>query len=160
MLHQEYQILIMNIKNSFITIGAIVLAFLMPIIPLMLIVGAAIMFDTAFGIARAYKLKEKITSRKMSQLISKMCIYQIALIGVYVIEHFILGDIVAMFISVPLFLTKMTAATLLFIEVTSVNENLKAGFKIDLWGKFKLMLTRAKQVKKEFEEFKNDESNI
>jgi hypothetical protein len=54
----------------------------------------------------------------------------------------------------------MTAATLLFIEVTSVNENLKAGFKIDLWGKFKLMLTRAKQVKKEIEDFKeSDESN-
>jgi len=150
----------MNLKNCFTVIGGIILAFLMPIVPLILIVGAAITADTILGIIRAKKLKQKITSRKMSQVISKMVLYQGAVVLFYCIEHFILSDIIGLFTSIPLILTKLVTATLLSIELTSVSENIESAFGINLWKKFKEMLSRAKAVKEELEDFKeSDESN-
>ncbi len=159
MLNEQYNQLILNIRNSSITIVGILLTFLTPIIPLIILVGIAIAADTIFGIIRAKKLKQKITSRKMSQIVSKMVLYQGAVILFYSIEHFILGDIIGLFTSIPLILTKLVTATLLFIELTSVSENIESAYGINLWKKFKQMLTRAKQVKEELEDFKDDESN-
>jgi len=159
MLNEQYNQLILNIRNSSITIVGILLTFLTPIIPLLILVGIAIAADTIFGIIRAKKLKQKITSRKMSQIVSKMVLYQGAVILFYSIEHFILGDIIGLFTSIPLILTKLVTSTLLFIELTSVSENIESAYGINLWKKFKQMLTRAKQVKEELEDFKDDESN-
>ena len=159
MLNEQYNQLILNIRNSSITIVGILLTFLTPIIPLLILVGIAIAADTIFGIIRAKKLKQKITSRKMSQIVSKMVLYQGAVILFYSIEHFILGDIIGLFTSIPLILTKLVTATLLSIELTSVSENIESAYGINLWKKFKQMLTRAKQVKEELEDFKDDESN-
>jgi len=159
MLNEQYNQLILNIRNSSITIVGILLTFLTPIIPLLILVGIAIAADTIFGIIRAKKLKQKITSRKMSQIVSKMVLYQGAVILFYSIEHFILGDIIGLFTSIPLILTKLVTATLLSIELTSVSENVESAYGINLWKKFKEMVSRAKQVKEELEDFKDDESN-
>jgi len=159
MLNEQYNQLILNIRNSSITIVGILLTFLTPIIPLLILVGIAIAADTIFGIIRAKKLKQKITSRKMSQIVSKMVLYQGAVILFYSIEHFILGDIIGLFTSIPLILTKLVTSTLLFIELTSVSENIESAYGINLWKKFKEMVSRAKQVKEELEDFKDDESN-
>ena len=159
MLNEQYNQLILNIRNSSITIVGILLTFLTPIIPLLILVGIAIAADTIFGIIRAKKLKQKITSRKMSQIVSKMVLYQGAVILFYSIEHFILGDIIGLFTSIPLILTKLVTATLLSIELTSVSENVESAYGINLWKKFKEMVSRAKQVKEELEDFKDNESN-
>ena len=159
MLNEQYNQLILNIRNSSITIVGILLTFLTPIIPLLILVGIAIAADTIFGIIRAKKLKQKITSRKMSQIVSKMVLYQGAVILFYSIEHFILGDIIGLFTSIPLILTKLVTTTLLSIELTSVSENVESAYGINLWKKFKEMVSRAKQVKEELEDFKDDESN-
>lgn len=155
MLNEQF----LNIRNSSITIVGMLLTFLTPIIPLIILVGVAIFLDTIFGIIKAMKLKQKITSRKLSQIVSKMVLYQGAVILFYTIEHFILGDIIGLFTSIPLILTKLVTSTLLFIELTSVSENIESAYGINLWKKFKQMLTRAKQVKEELEDFKDDESN-
>ena len=159
MLNEQYNVLIMNLKNSIMMIAGIVLAFLAPIVPLLILVGVAIAADTIFGIIRAKKLKQKITSRKMSQIVYKMVLYQGAVVLFYCIEHFILSDIIGLFTSVPLILTKLVTATLLSIELTSVSENVESAYGINLWKKFKEMVSRAKQVKEELEDFKDDESN-
>lgn len=155
MLNEQF----LNIRNSSITIVGMLLTFLTPIIPLIILVGVAIFLDTIFGIIKAMKLKQKISSRKLSQIVSKMVLYQGAVILFYNIEHFILGDIIGLFTSIPLILTKLVTSTLLFIELTSVSENIESAYGINLWKKFKQMLTRAKQVKEELEDFKDDESN-
>jgi len=157
MLSEQYNQLILNIRNSSITIVGMLLTFLTPIIPLIILVGVAIAADTIFGIIKAMKLKQKITSRKMSQIVSKMVLYQGAVVLFYCIEHFILSDIIGLFTSIPLILTKLVTATLLFIELTSVSENIESAYGINLWKKFKRMLTRAKQVKEELEDFKDDD---
>ena len=50
----------------------------------------------------------------------------------------------------------MVTATLLSIELTSVSENIESAFGINLWKKFKQMVSRAKDVKGELEDFKKD----
>jgi len=160
MLKTQTTILLMNIKASLTAIIGIVLAFLTPIIPLMLTVGAAIAIDTVCGIIKAKKLKDTITSRKMSKLISKLVLYQAAIVLFFCIEKFILSDIIGLFTSIPLILTKLVATTLLFIEGTSINENYKAITGVSIWKKFKNMLARAKEVKEDINDIvdEKDES--
>lgn len=161
MLISELSTLLMKIKLSITGIIAIIIAFLVPIIPLILIVGVAILADTILGIYKAKKLGISITSRKMSALISKMVLYQSAVIGFFVIEKYILDDFIIIFTSIPLVLTKLVTLTLLFIEVQSVNEHVKKLYGISLWLKFKELLKRSKEIKDEIGDItKNNGDNI
>jgi len=138
-----------SLKGSTAAIFGIVLAFLMPIVPLILIVGGAILLDTITGIYKARKLKEDITSRRMSAIVSKMALYQLALILFFTVETYVLQDIIGIFTAIPLILTKVVTTTLLFIEGTSINENYKAISGVNIWAKFKELLKRAKEVSNE-----------
>lgn len=154
--------LLLNLKASLIAVFGIILAFLMPIIPLILIVGAAIVLDTFFGILRAKKIKEPITSRKLSKVISKMVLYNSAIILFFCIEKFILGDFLLLITEIHLVLTKLVATTLLYIELLSIKENLEIATGKNYWKIFKQMIGRGKELKNELSDFidKNDESNI
>jgi len=143
----ETLILISKLKSEVCAISAIAIAFLTPIIPLILIVGLAIFLDTFIAVYKAYRLNETITSRKLSAIVSKMVLYQSAIIGVFCIEKYILGDIVIMVTSIPLVLTKLVAVTLLFIESQSIVENYSAYSGINIFSKFKEMLSRSKDIK-------------
>lgn len=158
---RELIILLTNLKESFVAILAMILAFLSPIVPLLLLVGVAIALDTILGCLRARKLGQKITSRKLSQVVSKMVLYQTAVILFFCIEKYVLSDIIGMFTQIPLILTKLVTSTLLFIELLSINENLNSAYGFNLWTKFKDMVGRAKSVKDELEDTvgNGDESN-
>jgi len=151
MIHSELTVLLMNLKTSIIMIIAIITAFLAPIIPLILIVGLCMSLDTICGILRAKKLKERITSRRLSKLISKMVLYQTTLITFFMIEKYILGDFVILFTSISLFITKLVAATLAYIELKSIGENLEILIGKNLWNLFKEMLNHTKELTQEVE---------
>ena len=136
-----------NLKVSILAVGGIILAFLMPIIPLILIVGGAIFLDTIFGILRARKLKEPVTSRRLSKIVSKMVLYNSAVILFFCIEKYILGDFTLMVTAIPFVITKLVTTTLLFIEITSISESYKAITGVSLWDKAKSMLSRGKEIK-------------
>lgn len=140
-----------TVKGSFAVIVGIVLSFLMPIIPLILTVGGAIALDTITGVYRSYKAKEAITSRKLSVIVSKMLLYQLALVLFFVIETYVLQDIIGAFTSIPLILTKLVTTVLLFIELTSINENYKDISGVNVWDKFKDLLKRAKDIKSDID---------
>ena len=159
MIHQT-TVLLMNIKASTCAILGILLAFFLPIVPLLLIVGAAIALDTIFGIVRAKKLGEPVTSRKMSKLISKMVLYNAAVVLFFCIERYILGGIIGAFTEIPLILTKLVTATLLFIEITSISESYEAITGVSLWGKFKAMVARTKEIKGLVKSVKEDTKPI
>lgn len=144
--------LIDKFKEYFLHMLLIGLAFVSPIIPLIILVGVCIGIDTITGIAKAYKLGEEISSRKLSNIVGKMVLYQASIILFFAIEKFILHDFIIILVNIPYFITKLVAITLVMIELISVNENLNEGFKINLWNQFKLMLKRAKKVKKEIED--------
>jgi hypothetical protein len=132
-------------------------AFFMPITGLMFLIGFAILVDTVTGIWKAKKLKQPITSRRLSSVISKMLLYEITVILFYLIDYFILNDIVLTFFSVPLMLTKMLSLVLVSIEVVSINENYKAVKGLDLWISAKNLITRAKELKNDADEIRHNQ---
>jgi hypothetical protein len=117
-------------------------------------IGVLICIDTFTGIWKANKLGEKITSRKLSSIISKLALYEITVIMFFLIDQFILNDIILTFFSVPFMLTKIVALVLSSIEVMSINENYKIVKGIDLWQSMKLLFARAKDIKEDLNKLK------
>ena len=70
----------------------------------------------------------------------------------YLIDYFILNDIILTFFSVELMTTKILALVLVSIEVISINENFKAVKGIDLWASLKNLFARAKEVTQDFKD--------
>ncbi len=137
---------------------AIIAAFLAPIKSLIIIVGICIAADTLMGLWKAKKTKTKITSRKLSTVISKMFLYQGAIVLFFCIEKYILADFVGYFVDIELFFTKLVASILIFIELMSMNENYIAISGVSIWGKFKEMIRRAKEVKEEIKDLAGDDA--
>lgn len=148
--------LLLSIKTQIAGIISIILAFLIPIHGLVLAVGLCIAADTSMGIIKAKKLGgwKAISSRKLSEIISKMFLYQGALILFFVIDKFVLGEFIALFVGVPLFLTKIVSATLCFIELKSIDENYKIIFGKSIWNSFRIMLTRSQELKENITKIK------
>jgi hypothetical protein len=150
----QWQILTAALNNSLTRIMLIIGAFLAPIQGIMITVGICILADTAMGIWKAKKLCEKITSRKLSQIISKMFLYQMTVILIFCVDTFILNDIIQQFFTVPLLITKIVAMTLISIELFSIDENFKAVKKKGFWDYFKKLTARAKDIKDEIDPLK------
>jgi hypothetical protein len=148
-------ILLANIRLSFMKLLAVVGAFFLPISGILFLVGFAIMVDTLTGLWKAKKLKIPITSKKLSSVISKMMLYETAVIGFYLIDFWILNDIILKFFSVPLMLTKILSLVLVSIEVMSINENYKAVKGIDIWQGMKNLFARAKEIKTDINGIRN-----
>ena len=136
---------------------AVIWAFLMPISGLLFLVGFVIILDTVTGVWKSYKQNVKITSRGLSAIISKMLLYEVTVVLFYMIDHFILNNIVLQFFSVDLLLTKVLSLILVSIEVMSINENYKAVKGLDLWQAMKNLFARAKEIKKEVDGIRHNE---
>jgi len=119
-------------------------------------IGVLIIIDTFTGIWKAKKLGEKITSRKLSSIISKLALYELTVIMFFLIDKFILNDIILTFFSVPFMLTKVVALVLASIEVMSINENYKviSTKNLDLWQSAKALFARAKDIKEDLNKLK------
>lgn len=153
--------LLTTLKSQLAGVITIILAFLFPIRGLIVAVGLAIVLDTIIGIFKAKKLNgwNSVSSKKLSAIISKMFLYQGAIILFYMMDKFILGEFIALFIGVPLFLTKVLAATLCFIEIKSIDENIEIITGKSVWNRFKEILARAKEAKNEIQELSDKENN-
>lgn len=128
-------------------IGASLLMFFTPVVGILIAVGVAIVLDTILGIAKAIILKDKITSRKLSNIVSKFILYQSAVLLLYTIDKFLLGEFFKIWFSIPFFFTKVIAIVIIFIELTSMKENFEAAFKVDIFKKLKELLRRSKELK-------------
>jgi len=144
-------ILLTNIRLSAMKLLGVVGAFFLPISGILFLIGFAILLDTLTGLWKAKKLKIKITSRKLSAVVSKMMLYEIAVIGFYLIDFWILNDIILVFFSIPLMLTKILSLVLVSIECISINENIKAVKGVDIWSAFKQLLRRSKEIKNDID---------
>jgi hypothetical protein len=150
----QLSILLISIQSKLLTLISICFAFFLPISGILIMIGVLIAIDTFTGIWKANKLNEKITSRKLSSIISKLALYEITVIMFFLIDAFILNDIILTFFSVPFMLTKVTALVLASIEVMSINENYKIVKGIDLWQSMKLLFARAKDIKNDINKLK------
>lgn len=155
----QLYILLANIRLSFTKLLAVVGAFFLPISGILFLVGFAIFIDTLTGLWKAKKLKIPITSRKLSAVISKLFLYELAVIGFYLIDFWILNDIVKQFFSVELMLTKILSLVLVSIEVMSINENYFSIRQISIWQGMKSLFARAKEIKNDINGIRSNQDS-
>jgi hypothetical protein len=148
-------ILLASIRTSSPKLLAVLWTFFLPVTNLLFLVGFCILLDTVFGLWKAKKLKEKISSRRLSAIISKMFLYQVTVILFYLIDKFILNAIMLTFFSVPLMLTKVIALILISIEIFSIDESYRAVHTYGLWHAFKRAVGRAKEIKTDIDGLKD-----
>lgn len=99
--------------------GLIVLAsILAPIKPMLIACGVLIVADTITGMLAAYKRKEQITSAEMRRSVSKMFVYQIAIISAFVLEKWIMHD------SIPV--SRIVSGVIGLVEFKSILENVSS----------------------------------
>jgi hypothetical protein len=123
--------------------------FFAPIQGLLIAVALGIVLDTFTGIFKSIKLNGwvSVRSRKLSNVISKMLLYQICIILLFGIDKFLLNELVSLHFSIKFMFTKLVAIVLIFIELVSIKENIEEALKIDIWKLLKNTLNRAKEIK-------------
>ena len=150
----QLYLLLYSIKNSALKLLSICFSFFLPISGILGLLFALILADTATGIWKAKHLKQEITSRKLSAIISKLLLYELCVILFFLIDYFILNDIILVFFSVPLMLTKVLALVLASIEVMSISENWRIVRGVNLFQSAKLLFTRAIDIKNDINKLK------
>jgi len=145
-------ILLTKIKFNLTKLMAIFISFFMPIIGILVLIALSIIMDTFTGIWKAKKLKQPITSRRLSSVMSKILLYEATVILFYLIDYYLVNDIVQSFFSIEMLTTKVLALTLVSIEVVSINENIKAIKGVDIWTGLKNLFARAKEVTQDFKD--------
>lgn len=120
---------------------------LAPVKPMVLIAVLTIILDMCFGIWRSVKKNGwvSIRSRRLSNTISKSLLYSGAIIFIFLLEKFVIADILAYFISVDLVLTKAFTFFCVFTEVKSINENYFSVTGINVWDRFIKFIKRGKE---------------
>jgi hypothetical protein len=144
-------------KTFLLQLLTALLLFFAPIQQLVMVVGLAILCDTFTGIYKSVKLDgwKSIRSRKLSNIISKMVLYEISIIVLYPIDKFLLNELLLNIVSVQYFSTKVTCVLLILVELTSIKENIEEALKIDIWKTLKNFIKRAKEVSNNYDEIKN-----
>jgi hypothetical protein len=127
-----------------------------PIYGLLIAVGSAIILDTFTGIFKSIKLEglQSIRSRKLSNVISKMALYEICIVFLFLIDKFVLNEFVKHAFGFDFMFTKICAILLIFVELVSIKENIEASFKVDSCQLLKTAFNRAKEIKADFNEIK------
>lgn len=144
-------------KSFLLQLLTALLLFFAPIQQLVMVVGLAILCDTFTGIYKSVKLDgwKSIRSRKLSNIISKMVLYEVSIIVLYPIDKFLLNELLLNIVSVQFFSTKVACVLLILVELTSIKENIEAALKIDIWKTLKNFIKRAKEVSNNYDEIKN-----
>lgn len=102
-------------KQFLLQLFAVIVALLAPIHALMGAVGFLILADLATGIWAAVKKRQKIKSSVMRRTISKLCIYQLAVISGFLVETYMLDSILPV--------SKIVASVIGLVELKSILEN-------------------------------------
>jgi hypothetical protein len=120
---------------------------LAPVKPMVLIAVLTIILDMCFGIWRSVRKNGwvSIRSRRLSNTISKSLLYSGAIVFIFLLEKFVIADILAYFISVDLVLTKAFTFFCVFTEVKSINENYFSVTGINVWDRFIQFIKRGKE---------------
>lgn len=136
-------------------IASILLLFA-PIHGLLIAVASAIMLDTFTGIFKSIKLNgwKSVRSRKLSNIVSKMLLYEVCVLFLFLMDKFLLNEFIMHAFGFQYMFTKICAILLMFIELVSIKENIEEAFKIDIWAMLKKVLNRAKEIKTDINDIK------
>lgn len=128
--------------------------FFTPIQGLLIAVGIGIILDTFTGIFKSVKLNgwSSIRSRKLSNVVSKMLLYQVCIALLFVIDYYALNEFVIRSFGIKFMFTKLVSILLIFIELVSIKENIEEALKIKVWNLLKTLFNRAKEIKTDIDE--------
>lgn len=118
-----------HLTDILIVIGAV----LTPMIPIIIVTGLLISFDFISGMAAAIKRGELLTSRKMSNTISKVIFYNLALFSSMGVQY-LLKDIIPV--------TNIIVGVIAMVEAKSIYENVGFILGIDFWNAIKEYINR------------------
>lgn len=137
-------------------IFASILLLFAPIYGLLIAVAASIILDTFTGIFKSIKLHGfcSIRSRKLSNVVSKMLLYEICILFLFLMDKYLLNEFIIRSFGIEYMFTKICAILLIFIELVSIKENIEDAFKIELWPMIKKLLSRAKEFKSDIDDIK------
>jgi len=138
-------------KTNLTLLGVSFLSILAPVKGMVAITIFFIWLDLVVGIWRSKKLKYPIRSTGFKRTVSKTLLYAGAIVSVFFLEMYVLADLIGLFISVDLVLTKAFTFFCIFVELKSINESYFDVTKKDVLKSFKEFIT-AKH--KEWDEFK------
>ena len=120
------------LKGKFWLLGIITI--FLPIKELMITIGFLVGADMIVGIWKALKIGQRIRSRRMSDSVTKMLLYQLAIVSGFLIETYIIEQLIP--------ITKLIATVIAIIEFKSIVESIEAVTGKDLWGKIKTLIGR------------------
>jgi heme/copper-type cytochrome/quinol oxidase subunit 1 len=134
---------------TFSAIIASILTILAPVLPMIILAILMVIIDTGFGMWRTVKLRgwDNLLSKKFSDIFGKIIIYSLAILVTYFIEMYIAKDIIAEFISVELFMTKVIAGAVVYTEIKSIDEKYEQVTKKSFLRGLRKIVTRAKEEK-------------
>lgn len=122
------------------TFLASVFGVLAPVAAIVYTLTFIIFLDFVFGIVKSIKLKQEVTSRKMSQSVSKVFLYNLLIIGLFLIDKYILQTGIG--------LEKVGASLIILVEVRSVDEHFTKLFGYSLWDKISEQFKRGRSITK------------
>jgi len=139
------------------TLLASLCAFFLPVQGLLIAVALAIFLDTYTGIFKVVKTEgwAGVRSRKLSDIAGKVVLYNLAILTMFVLDYHLFGEFFRMWIAVDFFFTKIIAIVLVSIELISIKENFEEAYKIKMWPLLRRILTRGKEIKKDFNDLTN-----
>ena len=146
------------IRDGAIAALTTVFFFLSPIFGIMILVGGAILLDTITGVWKCKRTGVKVTSKGLQGLISKMFFYQGVVVLLFMLDTFILNDVVALiWDKVPFATTKIIALSLVYIEFKSIDENYEAVKGVSFIGKISRVIKKARKIKENITDFKSND---
>lgn len=107
-------------------IALVSLAALAPIHTVMLSVGFLIFADLVTGVWAATKRKEKISSALLRRTVSKIVVYQLAVICGFIVEQFLIGGVIP--------ISKIVSGVIGMVELKSMLENCSNIFGEDVFS--------------------------
>jgi hypothetical protein len=132
-------------KTNLTLFGVSFLSILAPVKGMVAITIFFIWIDLIVGIWRSKKLKYPLRSTGFKRTVSKTLLYAGAIVSVFFLEMYVLADLIGLFISVDLVLTKAFTFFCVFVELKSINESYFDVTKKDVLKSFKEFLTAKKQ---------------
>lgn len=100
-------------------------SWLLPIVPLLILMICAILLDTVFGVYASWKLGKPILSSKLQRMIVKIGFYCGGFLLAYGVDYAILNDVVLTYLAIPLLFSKITAMIFILVEVFSIDEKIR-----------------------------------
>jgi hypothetical protein len=105
-------------KHTLVNLGLAILVIFAPIQHMILSALALVICDAILGVMAARKRKEKITSAGFRRTLSKILVYEAAIMIAYIAQHYLIGD------TIPV--SSVVAGFVGITEFKSCMENLNA----------------------------------